>query len=493
MTDTLLSNLRLYPKIACVAVALALAFLLAGYDTVVLGNITAVPEFKREFGTEYHGKSIIPTAWLSVWSAVGPIGSMAGAAAAGWLQDRAGRRPSLAASCVVCAVGIAVAFCANLAGSIASRRGVFLVGRTLQGVGVGGAMAGAQTYLSETVPVGLRGSALSLSPVFMLIGELVGAAVIDAAEGRGDTAAAYLIPFGSQWAFTALPFLVACLVPESPAYLLRRGQIEAARASLSRLHTTSVDITSMLEEIRLSLELEEQLALEVSYRDCFHGVNRRRTLIVCFAFVVPSFFGVPLLASASYFMQTLGMSSSLSILVLLLGIVLGLLANAVGVWLTSRIGRRPLMLVSLTLATLLWLSMGIAGCWPSTNAVTWYAAASMIAVVVVCGLGAWPASYAVAGEASSLRLRARTQGLGVLTYMLSNVVMDLVLPYIYNTDAGDLRAKTGFVYAGLCAVTAATTWLLVPEMKGRTAMEIDEMFEARLQCRQFGGHVAAKV
>lgn len=109
----------------------------------------------------------------------------------------------------------------------------------------------------------------------------------------------------------------------------------------------------------------------------------------------------------------------------------------------------------------------------------------MMAVVVVCGLGAWPASYAVSGETSSLRLRAKTQGIGVLCYMLSNVVFNLVLPYIYNTDAGDLKGKTGFVYAGLCLLTFVVTWLVIPEMKDRTALEVDAMFEAGLPCRDF--------
>ena len=108
-----------------------------------------------------------------------------------------------------------------------------------------------------------------------------------------------------------------------------------------------------------------------------------------------------------------------------------------------------------------------------------------MAVVVVCGMGAWPASFAVAGEASNLRLRAKTQGIGVLYYMLSNVIFNLVLPYIYNTDAGDVKGKTGFVYCGLCLLAFAVTWLAVPDMKGRTALEIDTMFESNLPCRQF--------
>ncbi|KAJ6081163.1 hypothetical protein N7499_006037 [Penicillium canescens] len=479
----LLQAVRLYPKIVACAFGLALAFLLTGYDTVILGTITAVPYFKQEFGELYKGSYIIPATWLSVWSAIGPVGSMVGAVNAGWFQDRIGRRWSLALSCVVCAAGIAIAFCSNLPSEMNSRRGAFLVGRTVQGWGVGGAMAGAQTYLSETVPTSLRGSAMALSPTFMLLGELLGAAVIYGCEKK-VSAAAYLIPFGTQWITTILPFMFVCILPESPSYLIRKGKYDAAHRALAWFHTDKVDVSRLLAQMRLSIMHEVQMSQELAYVDCFKGTNLRRTMIVAFAFVVPSFFGVPLLASASYFMQVVGMGSSLSLIVLILGIVLGLIANAIGVWLMSRVGRRRLMLSTLAVTTVIWLSMGIAGCW-SGNIVIWYTAACMMAVVVVCGLGAWPASYAVSGEASSLRLRAKTQGIGVLCYMLSNVVFNLVLPYIYNTDAGDLKGKTGFVYAGLCLLTFVVTWLIIPEMKDRTILEVDAMFESDLPCRDF--------
>jgi MFS family permease len=370
----LIQAVRLYPKIVACAFGLALAFLLTGYDTVILGTITAVPYFKHEFGELYNGTYIIPASWLSVWSAIGPVGSMVGAVNAGWLQDRIGRRWSLALSCFVCAIGIAIAFCSNLPTEINSRRGAFLVGRTVQGWGVGGAMAGAQTYLSETVPTSLRGSAMALSPTFMLLGELIGAAVIYACEKK-TSAAAYLIPFGTQWITTILPFVLVCFLPESPSYLIRKGNMEAAHRALAWLHIDQVDVSALLDQMRLSIAHEESMSRELAYVDCFKGANRRRTMIVAFSFVIPSFFGVPLLASASYFMQVVGMASSLSIIVLILGIVLGLVANAVGVWLMSRFGRRPLMLSTLAATTVIWLSMGIAGCW-SGNIVIWFVISS---------------------------------------------------------------------------------------------------------------------
>lgn len=39
-------------------------------------------------------------------------------------------------------------------------------------------------------------------------------------------------------------------------------------------------------------------------------------------------------------------------------------------------------------------------------------------VVFAAGIGVWPASYAVASEASALRLRSKTQGIGWISYGL---------------------------------------------------------------------------
>ena len=114
-----------------------------------------------------------------------------------------------------------------------------------------------------------------------------------------------------------------------------------------------------------------------------------------------------------------------------------------------------------------------------------YAAICMMMIVVICGLGVWPASYAVAAETSSLRLRARSQGVGVLVSQLTNVAFQLFLPYVYNVDAGNLRGMTGFVLAGFCGVGTIICWFHIPEMKGRSAAEIDEMFESRLATRSF--------
>ena len=109
----------------------------------------------------------------------------------------------------------------------------------------------------------------------------------------------------------------------------------------------------------------------------------------------------------------------------------------------------------------------------------------MMVTIVVCGIGVWPASYVVGGEASALHLRAKTQGVGWFVGGLSSGVFQIVLPYIFNPDQGNLRAKTGFIFAALCVIAVVVTWLSVPEMKSRTVADIDTMFELKLSARCF--------
>lgn len=109
----------------------------------------------------------------------------------------------------------------------------------------------------------------------------------------------------------------------------------------------------------------------------------------------------------------------------------------------------------------------------------------MMLVVITTGVGAWPASFAVKVETSALRLRAKTQGIGELFQNIASIVFNLVLPYMYNPDAGYLRGKMGFIYGGFCLFTAVMTWWIVPEMKGRSVLDIDHMFSLGLKAKEF--------
>jgi MFS family permease len=178
------------------------------------------------------------------------------------------------------------------------------------------------------------------------------------------------------------------------------------------------------------------------------------------------------------------MESSLSLMLQIVGIVLGLLSNGGSMYLLTRIRRRKLLLWTITASAALYTGMGIAGIWDGVVTV-WWTGITLMVVITTCSLGAWPACYAVMGETSSLRLRAKTQAIGGVGQQIVSVVFKFCLPYVFNPDAGNLRAKTGFVYTGFCLIGFAVTWAIVPEMKDRNALEIDRMFDLGLKAREF--------
>ncbi|PKY00145.1 MFS general substrate transporter [Aspergillus campestris IBT 28561] len=487
--QALLPTIRQHPKVAWATVGLASVFLLGGYDSVIVTTVPSVPQFQKDFGERYDNRHIIPSMWLSLWSALPCVGNIAGALMAGWAQDRFGRRWPFAIGSVLSAVAVAIACLSPLSADIDTRRSVFLLAEIVQGFALGLAQTTAQTYMSEAVPTAMRAPAMALIPTLALIGQLIGAVVVFLGSAK-TSRSAYVVAFHSMWPFSAVPIIVALLIPESPVHLLRQQDLIGTLCSLRKLYTESTDCDQLFKNLQHHVSQEDREERS-SYGDCFRESNRRRTLIVIFASMVPTLFGLNLLSDSSYFLQMVGMKAKESLIMLVLGIALALVANALGVWVSSQVGRRTLILTSIAITTVLWLAVGIVGCW-SGDFVPWYTAASLMVIIVVCSVGAWPASYTVISEVSSLRLRAKSMGVSIVTRSVVGIVFSLVLPYLYNRDAADLRAKLGFVYFGLCVLALAGTWWGVPEMKGRSSVEIDYMFKLRVPARKFGSLVQGK-
>lgn len=406
---------------------------------------------------------------------------MVGSLMAGYFQDWSGRKASFAVSSVIAMIAVAVCFCSQYPTGILQRRGTFLGGKGLQGLALGMMMTTCQTYISEIVPPKLRGPLLAFFPIFTLVGQLIGALVI---YGLVDSENGYAIAFATQWIFAVIAGVFSFVIPESPIYLVRMGLSEKAGRAQRRLAGRGIDPNHTLSIIERDIE-HERRQTNASFAACFSKSHIRRTGIVLFTSVLPQMFGLTLLSQASYFGQVVGIPATMSLMLLIVGVLVGFIANIISMWTISRFGHRLLTLIGLAVCGLLWLSMGIAGSIARNMAVAWFCSVILIVVTASAGLTAWPASYAVGSEVSALHLRAKAQGVGWLFSSAFSAGFGLGLPYIYNPDAGNLRAMVGYVFAGFCFLSFIATWLWVPEMKGRTPSEIDRMFELNLNSREF--------
>lgn len=292
---------------------------------------------------------------------------MVGSVIGGPFQDRFGRRWSLGASSIFCAAGVAICFVSNLPGAEDGRRGTFTAGKFVEGTAIGMMLCTTQTYMSEVLPPTLRGPILAFFPIFTLVGQLLGAiAVFTSLNYPGDVS--FRVPFASQWPFSVATVVLAWVLPESPVWLLRCGNVEKATQCQQRLRDNAEEV---IEELQETLRHEsEDHSNSLSYLECFRGVDRRRTFIIIFANLLPQIFGLKLLSLVSYFMQVVGMDPDLSLIMLIVGIIIGVIANVASLWTLKSFGRRPLSIVTLVIAAVFWASMGVAGCFEG-QAVVW--------------------------------------------------------------------------------------------------------------------------
>lgn len=93
--------------------------------------------------------------------------------------------------------------------------------------------------------------------------------------------------------------------------------------------------------------------------------------------------------------------------------------------------------------------------------------------------------WSIAAEISSLRLRAKSMSLGIMTQTITTWVFTFTVPYMYNVDSGNLGARTGFVFAGLSIFLIWGALTIVPNTTGLSPGDIDDLYEAHVPIRQF--------
>ena len=63
------------------------------------------------------------------------------------------------------------------------------------------------------------------------------------------------------------------------------------------------------------------------------------------------------------------------------------------------------------------------------------------------------------------------------------------MPFLINPGNANLDGKITFVFFAPSVLMSIYLYFCFPEMKGRTYLELEEMFQAKLPARQFSKHV----
>lgn len=459
-----------------------------GYDSGYINGVMSMKYFIQEFEgldpvTTPKEHFVISSWKKSLITSILSAGTFFGALIAGDLADWFGRRTTIISGCVIFIVGVVLQ-------TASSTVALLVVGRLIAGFGVGFVSAIIILYMSEIAPRKVRGAIVSGYQFCITIGLMLASCVDYATQERMDSGS-YRIPIAIQIAWALILGGGLLLLPESPRYFVRKGQLEKAAHVLARVRGQSVDsdyIKQELAEIVANNEYEMQAMPQggyfMSWANCFRGSlfhpnsNLRRTVLGTSLQMMQQWTGVNFVFYfGTTFFTSLGTISN-PFLISMITTIVNVCSTPISFYTMEKVGRRPLLLWGALGMVICQFIVAITGTVDGDNKSAVSAEISFICIYIFFFASTWgPGAWVVIGEIFPLPIRSRGVALSTASNWLWNCIIAVITPYMVDQDKGDLKAKVFFIWGSLCACAFVYTYFLIPETKGLTLEQVDKMME----------------
>lgn len=459
--------------------------LMDGFQYSLPGGVLANTGFIKQFGTVVDpatGALALDAQYISSWAGVAYAGQFSAQYVAGYLSDRFGRRSVLWLFTASMAIGLII--------ECVSRTWVhWLVAKLFMGFGQGLCQHGILTYIAEIAPAQIRGFVLSTYGFGFALGQLFAAIALQAVEVSDPEN--WLKAIYSQWVSMGLWLICVPFIPETPWYYVRKEQGEKAKKVMRRIfknvegYEFDYEYNIMVEQIEHERrELTENAG--VGWKDIFTGVHLRRSLAGVFCLAMQNWSGSPVVFNyTSFFLQQAGIPEPFQATCIVYCILLG--AIVISFYTVERFGRRALTLIGGVGSLLFNVLLGVFGLLVQTSAVQSATLAMICLWVVLYAICFAGSGWTVASEIATPRLRAKSTAFIVSTNAISGAIFNTTVPLMLSSSGNGAKGwglKTLFMFAILSALGTVFNYYLLPETKGRTFGEMDEMYEARVPPRK---------
>ncbi|WP_102193610.1 sugar porter family MFS transporter [Microbacterium aurantiacum] len=455
-------------RVIAVSIAAALGGFLFGFDTAVInGAVDALAGDVSGFDLGVGLKG------FAVSSAL--IGCAVGAWFAGPIANKRGRIPVMVAAAALfflSAIGSGLAF------SVVD----LIIWRVVGGLGVGAASVIAPAYIAEVSPAHIRGRLGSLQQLAIVTG-IFAALLSDAmlAGIAGEAAAPLWGLTAWRWMFIveAIPALVygimSLRLPESPRYLVGKGELEKAEQVLTTV-TGTVDVKAKIAEITGTINTDRTGSLR-DLRGNRFGLKPVVWVGILLS-VFQQFVGINVIFYYSTTLwQSVGFGEAQALLITVITSVTNIVVTIIAIMLVDKVGRRVMLLVGSVGMTLTLGLMALAfsfGTLDAAGTVTlpdpWSTVALICANGFVVFFGAtWgPLVWVLLGEMFPNSIRAAALAVAAAAQWAANFFISTTFPAF--SEIG-LTFAYGF-YAFFALLSFFFVYFKVAETKGK---ELEEM------------------
>ena len=475
--------------VVALTAAATLGGLLFGYDTAVISGVTSA--ITHNFVTPRHLSAADANLLSGLAISIALLGCVLGAAVAGPVSTRIGRRAGLLIAGVLFLVSSLGAgypeFFWSLFGAVGDRAlPAFLFYRVMGGTAIGMASMLAPMYIAEVAPPETRGMLVTFQQIAIVVGiNLVYFVnwLIQSGHSRTyllETAWRHMLASAAIPAALLIVFML--LVPETPRFLVLKDRDAEALALLKRLVGTD-SAQSTLSEIKATLVEHTRPLLSFGVLVLVVGVA-----LSAFQQLV----GInAVLYYAPHMFENMGASTNQAYWesATFVGVTMTVFTLA-ATFTVDRLGRKPLlvagafvmaaaMIVIGLLFDLHLVSAGGHAAAGHASGASYLAIAAVVLYIMGFSFSWGPVVWVMLAEIYPNSIRGKAMSIAIGAQWIMNFIVSLTFPMLDGSAYLNRHFNHGFAYwlysAG--AILAGLFVLrFVPETKGRTLESIQELW-----------------
>ncbi|WP_454778871.1 sugar porter family MFS transporter [Klebsiella michiganensis] len=472
MTDHVITESRKTDndkKIRLITLVSTIGGLCFGYDTGVISG--ALIFMKNDLGLTPLQEGLV-TSFLLFGAAIGSVGG-------GWLSDRQGRRKNI--------LWVAVIFIFGALGTaVAWDMSSMIIARFILGLAVGCASVTVPIYISELARPAQRERLVTVNELMIVTGQFLAYSV-------NASIVNFYPDMSHNWrlmlAIPALPgallWIGMLVMPESPRFFVRKGQIDKAVAVLKTIRRPE----EVEQEIR---DIQQVSQIGINHGRFVDELKRKWVLqLILIGLMIVLATRVTGVNTIMYYAPTVlkatGLGDAAAVTGAVANGVVSILATLLGMLLIGRHSRRKmfftgqigvtLSLVLIGLSFKLFFHMetvdDVSGLHANFTGASYIILALML--VFLTFMQGWiaPVFWLMLAEIYPLRMRGLGMGFAVFGLWIFDFIIQSIFPILLNSYGG------GMTFGFFAATNVIMLILLVkflPETRGLTLEQIEQKF-----------------
>ena len=472
MTDHVITESRKTDndkKIRLITLVSTIGGLCFGYDTGVISG--ALIFMKNDLGLTPLQEGLV-TSFLLFGAAIGSVGGV-------WLSDRQGRRKNI--------LWVAVIFIFGALGTaVAWDMSSMIIARFILGLAVGCASVTVPIYISELARPAQRERLVTVNELMIVTGQFLAYSV-------NASIVNFYPDMSHNWrlmlAIPALPgallWIGMLVMPESPRFFVRKGQIDKAVAVLKTIRRPE----EVEQEIR---DIQQVSQIGINHGRFVDELKKKWVLqLILIGLMIVLATRVTGVNTIMYYAPTVlkatGLGDAAAVTGAVANGVVSILATLLGMLLIGRHSRRKmfftgqigvtLSLVLIGLSFKLFFHMetvdGVSGLHANFTGASYIILALMLMFLTFMQGWIAPVFWLMLAEIYPLRMRGLGMGFAVFGLWIFDFIIQSVFPILLNSYGGGMTF-------GFFAVTNVIMLILLvkflPETRGLTLEQIEQKF-----------------